>query len=465
MPSNLGMPMEDKEVLIGVLVAVAIAVLVCASLLCFVQRQIFKPLADRETGEQRRALWPPEVDWPTMMPFDPPAEDVQITRELYKLRDGSKLFFIVATPLHRPITKVVMMLHGYGQNNNVLRVSIKALAIQFGFAVVCPDLPAHGRSDGRLTYVPDWFDFCGKVWEIVDERLAPLVAIWSMRSGHPLRVYLLGESMGGAVAATLAMQRQLTFDGVILVAPMLYVSDNLKPSRITVTLFRYLALPLFPKWPIAPAKNIGEFTYRTKGVSKGMSGNNALAYHCKGRLATAFELGFKFPKYFSQNIHKFTTPFLVLHGDADLVTDPAMSKRLFEEAPVKDKMLKMYPGAYHAELLHPGVQEEYAHTLFQEVLRDIDEWTSRSAAQVQHSVAASDHATAQDIRQVSEAYIGPIYGEPKTADPQLTHLSWLSGVGQRSVHVAGATSDSSTMGLLEDDPPNSVLPGTVSDGA
>jgi len=26
-----------------------------------------------------------------------------------------------------------------------------------GALVLCPDLPGHGRSDGELTYVPDWW--------------------------------------------------------------------------------------------------------------------------------------------------------------------------------------------------------------------------------------------------------------------------------------------------------------------
>ena len=41
-------------------------------------------------------------------------------------------------------------------------------------------------------------------------------------------------------------------------------------------------------------------------------------------------------------------PFLVLHGGDDIVTDPLVSKLLFEEASSGDKDLKLYPGMWHA---------------------------------------------------------------------------------------------------------------------
>jgi len=34
------------------------------------------------------------------------------------------------------------------------------------------------------------------------------------------------------------------------------------------------------------------------------------------------------------------TPFIILHGKADKVTDPATSQKLYEEAVAKDKALK-----------------------------------------------------------------------------------------------------------------------------
>jgi acylglycerol lipase len=40
-------------------------------------------------------------------------------------------------------------------------------------------------------------------------------------------------------------------------------------------------------------------------------------------------------------------PFFVLHGDADTVTDPEVSRALYERAASADKAIKLYAGMWH----------------------------------------------------------------------------------------------------------------------
>merc|ERR1719229_430569 len=77
------------------------------------------------------------------------------------------------------------------------------------------------------------------------------------------------------------------------------------------------------------------------------------------RLASAREFAFTFPEWLEDNMEKVQTPFLVMHGTEDKVTDPEMSKRLCREAGAKDKELKLYDGAFHCELLccTPGSEQ------------------------------------------------------------------------------------------------------------
>jgi acylglycerol lipase len=46
----------------------------------------------------------------------------------------------------------------------------------------------------------------------------------------------------------------------------------------------------------------------------------------------------------STSIGTFEAPFLVQHGLSDIVTDPSLSKALYEESPSKDKSIKLYEG-------------------------------------------------------------------------------------------------------------------------
>ena len=40
-------------------------------------------------------------------------------------------------------------------------------------------------------------------------------------------------------------------------------------------------------------------------------------------------------------------PFFILHGEADTVTDPEVSRALYERAASTDKTIKLYPGMWH----------------------------------------------------------------------------------------------------------------------
>lgn len=63
-----------------------------------------------------------------------------------------------------------------------------------------------------------------------------------------------------------------------------------------------------------------------------------------------------------------TLPLLILHGEADTVTDPSVSKALYEKSTSSDKKLELYKDACHA--LIEGEPDE---TIIQ-VLSDIISW-------------------------------------------------------------------------------------------
>lgn len=61
-------------------------------------------------------------------------------------------------------------------------------------------------------------------------------------------------------------------------------------------------------------------------------------------------------------------PLLILHGEVDVVTDPSVSKALYEKASSSDKKLKLYKDAFHSLL-----EGEPDDMIFQ-VLDDIICW-------------------------------------------------------------------------------------------
>lgn len=61
-------------------------------------------------------------------------------------------------------------------------------------------------------------------------------------------------------------------------------------------------------------------------------------------------------------------PLLILHGKADVVTDPSISKALYEKASSRDKKLILYDDAYHSLL------EGESDDMILKVLGDIISW-------------------------------------------------------------------------------------------
>ena len=66
-----------------------------------------------------------------------------------------------------------------------------------------------------------------------------------------------------------------------------------------------------------------------------------------------------------------STPLLILHGAADIVTDPSVSRALYKEAMSTDKTIHLYPDAWHA--LTAGEPDE----VVDEVMSDILTWLDK----------------------------------------------------------------------------------------
>ena len=72
-------------------------------------------------------------------------------------------------------------------------------------------------------------------------------------------------------------------------------------------------------------------------------------------------------------------PLLILHGEADIVTDPSVSKALYEKASSSDKKLNLYKDAYHSLL--EGEPDEIIIQVFNDILSWLDEHSIKSTSQ------------------------------------------------------------------------------------
>lgn len=167
-------------------------------------------------------------------------------------------------------------------------------------------------------------------------------------------VFLLGESMGGAVAleASRSAPRGVVA-GCVLLAPMAGLAKGVVPSPALVALGHVLAT-LAPTMPAFVMPDLTERTFRNPATPAEVRAD-PLRLQTRTRLRTAFVLR-DAAAGISARLHEYTAPMLVLHGTADVVCPLASSRALCDVAAGQERSdvtLCEYEGAWHALWAEP----------------------------------------------------------------------------------------------------------------
>ena len=92
---------------------------------------------------------------------------------------------------------------------------------------------------------------------------------------------------------------------------------------------------------------------------------NKLIYQDNPRLKTALEL-LRTSMDVEDSLAEVSMPFFILHGEADTVTDPEVSRALYEHAASTDKAIKLYPGMWHG--LTAGEPDDNVELVFADIV-------------------------------------------------------------------------------------------------
>lgn len=239
-----------------------------------------------------------------------------------------------------PPRALIFMIHGYGNDISWTFQSTPIFLAQMGFACFALDLQGHGQTQGLKAFVPS-------VDLVVQDCLCYFNSIKRDPKFKSLPCFLFGESMGGAICLLIHFADPRGFQGAILVAPMCKISDKVRPKWPIPQILTFLAR-FFPTLPIVPTPDL---LYKSVKVDhkKVIAEMNPLRYRGKPRLGTVVEL-LRVTDILSRKLCDVELPFIVLHGSADVVTDPEVSRELYEEARSDDKTIKVYDGMMHSLL-------------------------------------------------------------------------------------------------------------------
>ncbi|KAL5743299.1 hypothetical protein ACOSQ2_026415 [Xanthoceras sorbifolium] len=282
-------------------------------------------------------------------------------KESYEVNSrGLEIFSKSWLPEASPPKAVVCFCHGYGDTCTFFGEGIARKLASAGYGVFAMDYPGFGLSEGLHGFIPN-FD------RLVDD----VIEHYSKVKGNPefrsLPSFLFGESMGGAVALKVHLKQPNAWSGAILVAPMCKIADDMVPPWLVKQMLIGVA-HILPKQKLVPQKDLAEAAFRDLEKRK-MAAYNVIAYKDKPRLQTAVEL-LRTTQEIEQQLEKVSLPLLILHGEDDIVTDPSVSKSLYEKARSSDKKFNLYKDAYHALL--EGEPDEMIIRVFIDIISWLD---------------------------------------------------------------------------------------------
>ncbi|CAI9110679.1 OLC1v1010748C4 [Oldenlandia corymbosa var. corymbosa] len=292
--------------------------------------------------------------------FKTPCDGLKM-KESYEVNSkGVEIFTKSWLPEANQPKAVICFCHGYGDTCTFFFEGIARKFASAGYGVFAMDYPGFGLSEGLHGYIPS---FDGLV-DIVIEHYSKIKESPEFRS---LPSFLFGQSMGGAVALKVHLKQPNSWTGAILVAPMCKIADDITPPWLVKQVLIGIA-KLLPKQKLVPQKDLADLACREKKKRYAMD-YNVISYKHKPRLRTALEL-LHTTQEIEKQLDKISLPLLILHGKADMLTDPSVSQALYEKARSTDKKLILYDDAYHSLL--EGEPDEMILRVFNDIFSWLD---------------------------------------------------------------------------------------------
>ncbi len=259
--------------------------------------------------------------------------------------DGLTLFTQKWLP-EQDAKAAVLIVHGLAEHSGRY-AHVAAAFVSSGYAVYTFDGRGHGQSSGSNAY-----------FDSLDGYLGDLdLALRQMRRENTgIPHFLLGHSMGGAMATMFAITRQPELNGLVLSGPAIKQGDDVPQILTTLA-------PVLGKWlPKLPALKLdGRSVSRDPAVVEHYN-NDPLNFHGSVPARTGANL-LEAINRIAADMQTIKLPILIMHGTEDRLATPEGSKMLFAGVSSVDKTLKLYEGLYHEIFNEPEQDEVVADTI------------------------------------------------------------------------------------------------------
>jgi alpha-beta hydrolase superfamily lysophospholipase len=202
-----------------------------------------------------------------------------------------------------------------------------------GISVLAIDLRGHGRSPGKRAWVERFDDYLNDADALVAE---------AARGNTPL--FLMGHSMGGAIAALYAIER-LPASGHTL-AGLVLSSPALAPGRDVPRWMLAMSRFISRVWPSFPAIRIDAALLSRDPAIVAANRADPLVHHDAVPARTGAELLDAMARI-ERGRGSLRVPVLIYHGTSDKLTEPDGSRAFGAHVSSPDRTLTLYEGGFH----------------------------------------------------------------------------------------------------------------------
>ncbi|HSW12618.1 MAG TPA: lysophospholipase [Solimonas sp.] len=267
--------------------------------------------------------------------------------ERYTGARGTEIYWQSWLP-PRP-THALVIAHGVCEHSGRYRRLAEQLAGR-GAAVYALDHRGHGRSGGRRALIDRFDHACSDLDQLVEKAR-------SAQGRRPL--FLLGHSLGGALALRYSLKHQNKLAGLALSAPAVTL-DGVPASLMWVARTLSVLAPATPLYPI----DAGGISRDAEEVE--LYARDSLNHRGRIPARTVAELA-RFLDWMPHALPTLKLPLLVLHGTADRLAPDAGGRRVHDRAGSRDRSLRLYEGGYH-ELFNEAPPQRA------QVTQDLADW-------------------------------------------------------------------------------------------
>ncbi|XP_073317012.1 caffeoylshikimate esterase-like [Primulina huaijiensis] len=300
---------------------------------------------------------------------------------------GVKLFTCRWLPANEEPKALIFLCHGYAMECSISMRGCATRLVKAGYEVHGIDCEGHGKSSGLLGLISNFDD-------LVDDLSEHFTNISEKKENRKKMRILMGESMGGAMVLRLHRKKPEYWDGGVLIAPMCKIAEEMRPSPLVIKVLSSLAR-VIPSWKITPTPDIVDAAFRDPQVVKEVR-SNPYTYKGRPRLQTSYQL-FTVSTDLEKWLAEVSMSFIVLHGEEDKVTDPSVSKLLYESARSSDKTFKLYPGMWHS--LSYGELPENLDIVFSDIGKWLDDkFFARSSARYEEEQKLANDRNAIELK-------------------------------------------------------------------